>query len=87
MKSLEEREADRARRAEEAKKAAKQADEIRATGTMAEGKTDRSSPSGGSYDDMTVADLKAELENRGIEYNSSDKKADLVAALEEDDAG
>lgn len=33
------------------------------------------------YSDYTVAELKAELDERGIEYDSSDLKADLVAKL------
>jgi len=32
-------------------------------------------------DDLTVAELKAELEARGVEYDTSDKKDDLVKLL------
>jgi hypothetical protein len=38
------------------------------------------------YSDMTVADLKAELDNREIVYDSNALKADLITRLEEDDA-
>jgi hypothetical protein len=36
-------------------------------------------------DDATVADLRAELERRGIAHDPKAKKADLVAALAEAD--
>lgn len=38
---------------------------------------------GSDWDSMTNDELKAELDKRGIEYSSSDRKADLIAALEE----
>lgn len=34
-----------------------------------------------TYDDMTVAELKEELDSRGVEYMSDDRKADLVSRL------
>jgi hypothetical protein len=37
------------------------------------------------YNDLTVDELKTELDNRGVAYDSGDRKADLVQALEEDD--
>jgi len=39
-----------------------------------------------SYSDWTVADLRTELDNRGVEYKASTNKADLVTLLEQDDA-
>jgi hypothetical protein len=39
------------------------------------------------YNAMTVTDLKAELDNRGISYASNASKADLISLLEDDDAG
>jgi len=41
---------------------------------------------GVDYNSMTVADLKAELDDRGIEYANNASKAELVQLLEEDDA-
>lgn len=38
-----------------------------------------------SYDDMTVKDLEKLVRDRGVEADGT-KKADLVAALEEDDS-
>lgn len=35
----------------------------------------------GSYEDMTVAELQAELDTRGVEYSSGDRKADLIEKL------
>lgn len=37
------------------------------------------------YDDRTVEELKEELEDRDIDFSSSDRKADLVQMLREDD--
>ncbi|MCK1976068.1 HeH/LEM domain-containing protein [Jeotgalicoccus huakuii] len=34
------------------------------------------------YSEYTVAELKEMLDERGIEYSSSDLKADLIALLE-----
>jgi len=34
-----------------------------------------------NYDDMTVAELKEELDSQGVEYMSDDRKADLVSRL------
>lgn len=34
------------------------------------------------YDDMTVKELKSELDSKGIEYDSKAKKADLIKLLE-----
>lgn len=34
------------------------------------------------YADMTVKELKAELDSQGIEYDSKAKKADLIKLLE-----
>jgi hypothetical protein len=41
--------------------------------------------SGLEYDDMTAKELASEVKNRGLEPTSQ-KKADLITALEEDDA-
>jgi hypothetical protein len=38
-----------------------------------------------TYNDWTVAELKAEVTNRGLTVPSTANKADLVQALEEDD--
>lgn len=38
------------------------------------------------YDQLTVAELKDELDSRGVDYPSSALKADLVELLEENDA-
>ena len=38
------------------------------------------------YESFTVAELKAELDARDLAYESSDRKADLVALLQQDDA-
>lgn len=84
MKSLEERKADRAERAEQAEAQKAEARAILATGTLAEGKTD--GEGGDDYSAWTVAQLKEELDNREIEYAASAKKAELVEALEADDA-
>lgn len=83
MKSLEEREAERAQREAEADESKKQQAAVLATGTLAEGNTGESGESDEGYEGYTVAELKEELDNKGIEYSSSDKKADLVALLEE----
>lgn len=40
----------------------------------------------GGYDDWTVDQLKTELENRGVEFKASAKKAELIEALEANDA-
>ena len=37
------------------------------------------------YEDMKVDELKAELDEREIEYDGDARKADLVALLREDD--
>ena len=34
------------------------------------------------YESMTKAELQAELDARGIEYSTTDTKADLIAALQ-----
>lgn len=39
-----------------------------------------------SYDEQTKADLLAEAEARGLDVNTSNNKAEIVAALEADDA-
>jgi hypothetical protein len=39
-----------------------------------------------AYESMTVAELKAELDTRGIDYASAARKADLIDLLEQDDA-
>lgn len=74
MKSLKERIADREQREEEAKRQA----EERTTNDNSAEELD--------YSDWTVPKLKEELEARGVDYDSSAKKADLVAALEANDA-
>jgi hypothetical protein len=57
-----------------------------------DGWVDASSPTAGGYASMKVADLKAEIERRNEGREEPDrlpgdgKKADLVAALEADDA-
>jgi HeH/LEM domain len=38
------------------------------------------------YDQWNIPGLKDELTNRGIEFESKARKADLIALLEEDDA-
>lgn len=38
-----------------------------------------------NYNDLTVAQLKELLDERGVEYASDAKKADLIALLEEGD--
>jgi hypothetical protein len=38
-----------------------------------------------TWDNYTVAELKSELDNRGLEYDSGARKADLVKLLEDDD--
>lgn len=38
------------------------------------------------YNDFTVAELKAELDTRGLAHSHATKKAELVALLEADDA-
>ena len=40
-----------------------------------------------SWADCTVAELKAELDERGISYTSKHVKADLVSLLDADDEG
>lgn len=45
-----------------------------------------SGDTGGGVDDLTVAELKDRLDNKGIEYTSADKKADLQAKLSEAEA-
>lgn len=37
------------------------------------------------YNDLTVDELQSELDSRGVDYNSSDRKSDLVQRLEEND--
>lgn len=75
MKSLEERVADRAKRKEEAQAAAE------ANGTAVPNDDAEK-----DYSSWKVADLKAELDSREVEYEAGAKKADLVAALEANDA-
>lgn len=77
MKDLKSRIADREQRAEDAKKA-----EEAKNATAAGGEEEEEA----SYADWTVAELKSELDTRGVEYDSSAKKADLVAALDANDA-
>lgn len=72
MKDLKARIAEREQRAEEAKK--------QASANPADGDDGGDGEEG--YNSWTVAELKEELDNRGIEYAASDKKADLVAKLE-----
>lgn len=38
-----------------------------------------------AYEDLKVDELKEELDNRGVHYKSDDNKADLIAALQEND--
>ncbi|EAD7568608.1 hypothetical protein AF829_12790 [Listeria monocytogenes] len=40
---------------------------------------------GNNYSTMKVVELKEELDKRGITYNTSDLKSDLILKLEEDD--
>ncbi|WP_376740664.1 SAP domain-containing protein [Listeria marthii] len=40
---------------------------------------------GNNYSTMKVVELKDELDKRGITYNTSDLKSDLILKLEEDD--
>jgi hypothetical protein len=47
---------------------------------------DTSGDTATSYDEQTKADLTTEAENRGLDIPSGATKADIVAALEEDDA-
>lgn len=84
MKSLEERQAERQERQEQAEAQKAEARAILATGTLAEGNTGESEES--DYSSWTVAELKAELDNREIEYAASAKKAELIEALETNDA-
>lgn len=77
MKSLEARVADRQKRKEEAAKEAK------ASGTAAP-TDDGDGSDAEDYNTWTVEELKAELKNR--ELPTTGNKADLVAALEENDA-
>lgn len=73
MKSLDERKADRKQRAEDA--AAKARDNASIMNPNASnGETD--------YSKLTVAELKAEADAKGLTYEANAKKADLVALLE-----
>lgn len=90
MKSLEARLADRARREREAEEQKKQDAEILATGTGAadtgeQGEGEGGDGEGEGYSTYTVEQLKAELDERGLEYKASAKKAELIEALEAND--
>lgn len=37
-----------------------------------------------TFDDLTVADLKAKLDEQGVEYDPKAKKDELIALLEEE---
>ncbi len=94
MKSLEARKADRKRREQKAEQEQKEARRILAGGTVAgqekTGDQDQEQETEGGdekdYQSMTVAQLKAELDGREIEYSSDDRKDDLIELLEADDA-
>ena len=84
MKSLEARKADRAKRQEQAEADKENANEILRSGTGA--RTDDGEGGEDGYDSWTVAELKEELDSREIEYASSDKKADLIKLLNDNDS-
>lgn len=84
MKSLEARKADRAKRQEQAEADKETANEILRNGTGSQ--TDDGEGGEEGYDSWTVAELKSELDSREIEYASSDKKADLIKLLNDNDS-
>lgn len=92
MKSLEQRLADRANRKETATEQTAERARILAEGTLAARSEHLRDAAGNGeeteseYTDMTVGELKAELDTRELEYKASAKKDELIALLEEDDA-
>lgn len=84
MKSLKERLADREERAAQAEADKETAGEILRAGTGT--RTDDGEGGEEGYDSWTVAELKSELDSREIEYASSDKKADLIKLLNDNDS-
>lgn len=90
MKSLDERVEDRKQREADAQKAAEEngnkQPESKPSKRKGKGKpADSEEVEETEYESMTVAELKAELDERGVEYASGALKADLIAALEEND--
>jgi hypothetical protein len=77
MKDLKTRLEDRAERKEEAQANAELSGNGSGAGGEGGGEVDHSS--------KTVAELKAELDKRGIAYEAGHKKADLVGLLEDND--